>query len=749
MNAGPPRRPDVVGLPVAYGLELFKNRTREQGLIGGHLADPAIRVVTVTGRRGIGKSAVAAKIMDTLAGGQWPGRAEAPPPWGLINLSTRTSGISLQRVYFDCARMLGGAQEERLLEGWQERRSPSDKIDELFAAMDDRLIIILLDNLEDLLRDDGRVDDEGLAAFFDCVFRARSTPRVLVTSQVPPRFAPEVRRYAAEVELSEGLPPDDAVALLREFDRDGSLGVAGLPDEELLNAAVRVHGVPRALELLVGAVADDTLTLPTLREVATDFTLRSDVVAGLAQDRYRRLDPDSRAVLNVLAVLGTSATLDVVEWIVGGLTSEIDVAPVLSHLARLRVISADRVNRNFALHPLDAEIAYHEMPPRGPMGRNAVDRRVSEWYASRKTPRTGWRTIDDVEPHRREFEHRVRAGDMNEAAEVLGEISEWLVWHGAVLPAITMHLAIAGRVTDDRALLAHTCGFGHARLSGGPIADALPLFTQATELAERLGDRLTLQHALFGLGDTHRQLGRLGESLDPLRRAAELAHELGEQEREVHAILSLSLSHSYLGDGPAALAGADRLRELAREYDDTFTLARSWNARTTALLVLGRWEETIAAGENAVQAYKASGIPEASGFMRNAQGIANLALGRVPEALAALEEGRRLASEMENPRSEGVSLISLAWGHWVGGDYEQSAATAGRAMAAMQRAGGAAELPLVEGLARAAHARASADLEAAAEALDQAAHSAGRSLEIIPSTWFQTEADRLRSETAR
>lgn len=741
----PGPRPEVVGLPVAYGLELFKNRARELGTIARYLADPAIRMVTVTGRRGIGKSAVAAKIMTMLEGGEWPARAAGPRPWALVNLSTRTSGISVQRIYFDCARMLGPDHETKLLNIWATNRSVRDKVGELLTAMGDRLVIVLLDNLEDELRDDGWVRDQELAVFFDCVFRARFTPRLLVTTQVPVRLAPELRRFAAEIELSEGLPPADAVTLVREFDRDGSLGIAGLSDQELLNAVVKVHGIPRALELLVGAVAEDTLTLPTLADVLNSFTLRGDVVDALAQDRYRRLDSPSRAVVSVLAVLGTPVTQHTVEWIVAGLQPDLDVAPVLSHLVRLRLLAVDRGTRRFVLHPLDADLAYGQMSPHGVMGRRALERRAADWYASIKPSRADWRTVDDVEPHRREFEHRLRADDVDGAAEVLGRISEWLVWHGSVLAAISMHLAVAGRVNDDHARMVHTCGFGHARLAAGPITEAADLFGTAVDLAERLGDRRTLQHALFGLGDSYRQLGRLEASVGPLARASELAREIGEDAREAHAILSLSLSHSYLGDGTAALAGADQLFVLARRHNDPLTLARHWNARMTALLVLGRWQETITAAESAVRAYRSSGIPEATGGARNAQGLAHLMLDRIPEALDALAEGLRLASEAENPRSEGICLTNLACAHWASGDHEQAARVADRAAAALRLAG-AGELPTAEALASAARARASADLRKAAEQLTGSARTAVRNAEIIKPAWLLAQAQQLRSD---
>ncbi|QXE35607.1 serine protease [Streptomyces sp. GMY02] len=736
----------VIGLPVTHGLELFKNRTDVRQTIGRHLSDPAIRMVTVTGRRGIGKSAVAAKVMEMLERGEWPGIAQAPVPSGLVNLSTRTSGISLERLYFDCARLLGSDRETRLLDIWAANRPVQDKIGELFAAMGHQLFIILMDNLEDRLQDDGRLDDDELAIFLDCLFRARSTPRLLITSQIPLRLAPELRRFAAEVELSDGLPPADSIALLRELDQDGGLGVAQLSDEQLLQAAVHVHGVPRALELLVGVVADDTLTLPTLQDVLQDFTQRGDVVASLAQDRYRRLVPEGRTVLNVLAVLRTPVPREAIEWIVGGLDPGLDITPVLSHLLRIRMLSVDRTSRTFALHPMDADLAYGAMPRDGTLGRLSVERRAADWYASIAPPRSHWRSLDDIQPYRREFDHRVRAGDMDDAALVLGAISEWMLWQGSVLAVISMHLTTEGRLTDERARLAHLIGFGHARLSGGPMAHAADLFIEAADLAGRIGDLQALQNAMFGLGDAYRQLGRLDAAVDPLAQAVELAHEIGDSEREVHAILSLSLAHSYLGDGAAALAGADRLHELARTSSDLLTEARAWNARSIALLVLGRWEEAIAAGDGAMRAYRDAGSKEAVTYALNAQGIALIALGRTGEALAALDEALDEASLIENPRAEGVCLYNMAWAYWTDGRYEQVAGAAERAAASLQLAG-ASEATAAEALAEAAHARMVPDPRTAADALARAADGVGGNVEMVRPAWLIEESGRLRGET--
>ena len=443
--------------------------------------------------------------------------------------------------------------------------------------------------------------------------------------------------------------------------------------------------------------------------------------------------------LRWIAASGSGLVTFAMTWALGQLVFK------LAHLIRVRMLSVDRASRTFALHPLDADLAYGQMPWHGEIGRQSTERRVADWYANIAPPRATWRSLDAIEPYRREFEHRVRAGDLDDAAMVLGTISEWLVWQGSVLAAISMHLTVDGRLNDERARLAHVRGFGLARLNGGPMAHAVDLFTDAIVLARCLDDRQALQDALFGLGDTHRQMGRLDAAVGPLTEAADLAHEIGDADREVHAILSRSLAYSYRGDGAAALVDANLLDELARASGDLLTEARSWNARSIALLTLGRWEEAIAASDRAMHVYRHAGSKEAITYALNAQGIALIALGRITEALDALEAARHDASQMENPRAEGVCLFNMAWAYWAGGQYGQAEETAKRATVSLQIAG-AAEATAAKAFAEAAHARSASDLRAAARALVRVADSIGQNAELLRPSWIIAQAQLLHGE---
>lgn len=171
------------------------------------------------------------------------------------------------------------------------------------------------------------------------------------------------------------------------------------------------------------------------------------------------------------------------------------------------------------------------------------------------------------------------------------------------------------------------------------------------------------------------------------------------------------------------------------------TIARAGNARTIALLTLGRWQETAEAGEETARAYRAADSQEAIAYALNARGLALLALDDPARAASVLEEARHEASLMENPRAEGVCLLNLAWAYWCGARYDQCATTADRASAALDIAG-AAQAEAARALAAAARSLPDAP-GAAAEALRRAAAALDGNVEVVSPGWVLERARGL------
>ncbi|MEV5080575.1 tetratricopeptide repeat protein [Streptomyces sp. NPDC056159] len=730
-------------MPVAYGLETFKDRTHERAKVMARLSDPRARLVTIIGRRGIGKSALAAKVAEQLAsGGSGDGRA-----WrGIANVSSRTSGISLERIFHDCARLPGPGPLEDLLEVWSSQRSTPDKAAQLFAALSGGPYLILLDNFEDRLDDRGELHDQELNAFFDAFFRTQHGARILMTTQVPLALPPELRRYRSRLYLDQGLPVPDAVKLLRELDPEGETDIVRASRQELERAVRRVYGVPRALELIVGALSEDYLTLPTLDEVLDTFAERGDVIAYLAQDRFQRLDAESRLVLEVLAVFGRPASRDAVSWVLGPLAPDVDVPAALARLASHgRMVTVDRARRMFALHPMDADFIYRELPREGLLGYRSLNRRVADWYARQKPPRQQWRSVEDVQLHRYEFAHRIRAEDYEPAAAVLDEIDYFLTWRGSVGAARDMHQQLSGRLSDDEARLVHLVGFGVALLVGGPHHQAAQVLGEAAELAERVGDQPRLARALFALGDTYRQLNQLDEAIGPLQRAVELENRLGDPECLLRALMSLSLTHSYRGEVREALNVADTMRARALEHFSDLGRAQAYDSAACAHLASGNWSRALAMADAAIALYEEVGVTEALGYVHNVQGVAFLGLGDVERAEAEFLQAHTDGAAVGSPRTEGICLYNLSWAYWTVGRHADAHTAAQRSKAAFERAA-APGTEVADALARAARAMVAGEADEAARHLRATAEKSKGNADFVPPSWLLAEAEQLTAE---
>ncbi|MFI6396002.1 AAA family ATPase [Nonomuraea sp. NPDC050540] len=732
--------PTVVGPPIGYGLDLFKDRTEQLDRLCEALARPGIRMVSILGRRGIGKSALGAKVVDTLS-------AQAATFHGFVNLSSRVDGaITVERIFFACCRLVPAGEREALQSLWGRQQSAYDKLIDLFEVLGhERGVLVVLDNFEDHLRSDGQLRDDDLVPFFETVFRVPNAPRVLLTSQIPLALDPALLRFESRVHLREGLPVSDSADLLLELDHDGAAGLSAASRADLEAAAQRLHGVPRALELAIGAIVNDHLTLPTLEDVISDYSARGNIVEQLAQHNLNELSEEERLTLDVLAVFRSPAPPEAVQWVMRPLSPGLDPSRALARLADIYMVTRHPRSRTFALHPLDADIAYAALDDQNPWGRRVLERRVAGWYATQRAPQP-WTSADDLVQHRLEFEHRVRAEDYDAAAFLLDEIGEFLLWQGSVREVLGMHEAIDGRLDNEEALLAHLVGKGLAHHVGGPTDDSIAILETAIRLAELSpGRKLQLTRALFALGDLFRQSRRLRDATTLLERAVAVAHEIGERFHEDHALLCLSLTYSYLERIEPALEVADRLTALATETGDPMTRARAHDARSAAYIVACRWAAAAESAAAGIADYQTARVPEALGYARNVLGIAQLGLGQVEAALSSLRQANDEGKQVEIPRILGMTQYNLAWAHWTLDRIDEARIAAKLSVAAFPTGEGG-DGKAARALLLAVEARAAGQPNAASGFLREAAEHARGNTDLIPSAWLEAEAARLSQE---
>lgn len=140
-------RQQVVNLRPLDIMHRFKDRIREFSTLQNHVADATVRLVSVVGRGGMGKTALVSKLLADIEKNQLripSGEADLIIN-GILYLSSRYTGLSLERLYVDVGKMLGDPLAKELADHWANRHlTLGSKVEYLLESMQNGLYIILL-----------------------------------------------------------------------------------------------------------------------------------------------------------------------------------------------------------------------------------------------------------------------------------------------------------------------------------------------------------------------------------------------------------------------------------------------------------------------------------------------------------------------------------------------------------------------------------------------------------------------------
>jgi hypothetical protein len=153
----PVRASKFVNPPPATAPAWFQDRQVETGLLARYVMDPGIRMVTVTGRGGIGKTATVCRLLKGLEAGRIPdveGDLASVKAGGIVYLSSNGAHqVDYPTLVADLLRLLPEQDARRLERLYRDpHRSPAQvmlAVLEAFPAGDP--VVVLLDNLESVM----------------------------------------------------------------------------------------------------------------------------------------------------------------------------------------------------------------------------------------------------------------------------------------------------------------------------------------------------------------------------------------------------------------------------------------------------------------------------------------------------------------------------------------------------------------------------------------------------------------------
>jgi predicted ATPase/DNA-binding CsgD family transcriptional regulator len=580
------------GAPLPTPMTSFVGREREVTAVAALLRDPGVRLVTLTGPGGVGKTRLALAVATMLADGFPDGVVFVPLA------SIRDPGLVLPTI----ARVLG------IREGGD--RSVFDRLKEALAG---RRLLLVLDNLEQVNAAAPLI----AAALDEC--RGLS---VLATSRSALSISGE--REFPVPPLSLGRGDSEAVQLFVERARAARPGFAlteanALPVGEVCR---RLDGLPLAIEL--AAARSKMLSpaallsrldhgLPTLSAGPADQPARQRTMREAIAWSYELLRPEERVLFRRLAVFAGGFSLEAAEAVseddstaTGDLLEGVAGLVNQSLLRRLDGGEGD-VEPRFGMLETVREFALERLAASGE--EEAIRRRHAAWcqeLVERGHP-TGFAGMpgeDWLDKIEAEIDNvRAALAWLNRAGDAIGllRLAWWLRWFWWIRSHRT-----EGRSWVERGLAAagddappDLRGLALRQLathvgSGGDLDGAVRLLQEGLAITRATGDAPQIALTLLAIGASERGRGRYDAAIAPLEEATAMLRRLPEPRWAAAPLNDLGITVFWTGDTERAVTLLEEAADLYGQLGDPWGTAVSLSDLALVLADRGELERSAA-----------------------------------------------------------------------------------------------------------------------------------------------------------
>ncbi|HEX5828843.1 MAG TPA: adenylate/guanylate cyclase domain-containing protein [Candidatus Limnocylindrales bacterium] len=560
-----------------------------------------VRLVSITGQAGIGKSRLAWEFLKYVDGvveqvwwheGRSPSYGEGITFWALGEMIRSRAGLlegddattTRTRIGEMLAKHVPDEAERRRIEpallallGAGE--APTGGAPELFSAWRTLFERLAGTGVVALLFEDLHWADPGTLDFIEHMLEwSRNVPILIITLARPelldtrPGWGAGKRSF-----LALDLQPLDE-ASMREL--LGGL-VAGLPEEAVRSIVTRAEGIPLyAVETIRMLVADGRLRpvehggfepVGRLGELAIPPTLHALIAA-----RLDALDPVERTLVQDAAILGQSFTVGALAAIAEGAVADVEArlaALVRSDLVHVEIDPRSPERGQYAfVQALIREVAYSTLAMRDRRARHLAAARYFESIGDDELAGAlaahyvaAFRASNDgPEADALKAQARLSLKAAAARAERLGALAQTVAYLRQAA-----ELAIDG---PDRAELLEQAGEAATEASRTDLA--IDLLAEAVRLREAAGDDLATAASIMRLADAQSAGRQREEALQLLQAAVTRFGDLGDDPRWVGLLASLGrvlmlTTHYERASGylREALARAERLSliEVATE----------------------------------------------------------------------------------------------------------------------------------------------------------------------------------------
>jgi tetratricopeptide (TPR) repeat protein len=662
----------------------FADRDRQTQLLIDFLTDPHLRLLTVTGRGGNGKTALVCRLLRGPAAGALPG--SNPPDLGgvtaddIIYLSPNgRHTLSYQNLVGDLARVLPSEIAKEIQRLYQ---NPANTPAQVMSALLEKFapgiaVVVFLDNLESVLDTSaGCLRDRALhEALVTVLTSAQPTVKVIVATRVTPTELRSVRPAAQQqLPLDDGLGTPYAENVLRALDSDGCLGLRDAPVEVLSSVREQTRGFPRALEAILAT--DPTLNLTDVLDAVADVG-PDQIIEVLVAKAYDHLDRPAQHVLQALAVYPTPVFPVGVDFLLQPYIPTVNTAPILGRMARRELARSD--GEQYYLRPVDRAYILGRIPAGAPGDAppaytlTALRVRAAEYYAQIRRPPATWSSLDDIRPQLVEFDLRCDAGEFDTAATILADIdTDYLQVWGHYRTLIDLHARIHLKISNPDLQAGHLSNFGIAHFTLGDYPMAISLYEDALRIARETGNLRGQANELVHLGNCHFNAKDYPMAIGLYEEALRIDEAVGHLAGQANDLGNLGDCHFSLGDSRKAIGLHEDALRIDRTTGNRPGQCADLGNLGLAHFALGHFQKAADLHQEALHIATQIGDAQSQADQLGNLGLAHFALGDYQKAADLHQEALHIATQIGDAQSQADQLGNLGNCHFSLGDYDKA-----------------------------------------------------------------------------